>query len=321
MNQLRERASLPVGARWRLAAAYQLAGQPEAARALAGGAPVTVAPYRELGGTYGSDLRDRAMVLEAAVLLGMAEHVGPLSKSLAESLSKGGWLSTQETAYALLALSKALGGAAGDAETAFSYEWGGGPATAVTSASPLVERPLRVGTAAPRLVVRNTGKATLYPRLVLSGVPPVGQETAGANGLALNVKFETPDGQALDPTRLAQGTDFKAVVAVTNTGERGDYPNVALSHVVASGWEIRNDRLDPSPARATSAFDYQDVRDDRVYTYFSLKAGETKTVELALNASYLGRFYAPMVTAEAMYDAALNARVKGRWVEVVEPGK
>ena len=35
MNQLRERASLPVAAKWRLAAAYQLAGQPEAARALA----------------------------------------------------------------------------------------------------------------------------------------------------------------------------------------------------------------------------------------------------------------------------------------------
>ena len=57
---------------------------------------------------------------------------------------------------------------------------------------------------------------------------------------------------------------------------------MALTHVVASGWEIRNDRLDPSRGRATSAFDYQDVRDDRVYTYFALKAGETKTVEVAL---------------------------------------
>jgi len=28
-----------------------------------------------------------------------------------------------------------------------------------------------------------------------------------------------------------------------------------------------------------------------------------------------------MVTVEAMYDATLNARVKGQWVEVAEPGK
>ena len=105
MNQLREREGLPVAAKWRLAAAYQLAGQPEAARALASGGPPSIQPYRELGYTYGSDLRDRAMVLEAVVLLGLAEHVGPLARSVSESLSRKEWLSTHETAYALLALS------------------------------------------------------------------------------------------------------------------------------------------------------------------------------------------------------------------------
>jgi uncharacterized protein YfaS (alpha-2-macroglobulin family) len=322
MNQLRERASLPVVASFRLAAAYQLAGQPEAARALATLGPVTIRPYRELGGTYGSDLRDRAMVLEAAVLLDLAEHVGPLAKGLSESLSKSAWLSTQETAYALLALAKAVGDPKGEARSSFSFAWNGGGATAVTSASPIIERRLEVGNvAAPKLVVRNTGTATLYPRLILSGLPPVGRETPGSNGLTLDVQYLLPDGKALDPSRLAQGTDFKVVVKVTNTGVRGDYEEVALSHVVASGWEIRNDRLDPSRQKAAAAFEHQDVRDDRVYTYFNLKAGETKTVEVALNASYLGRFYAPMVTAEAMYDATLNARAKGQWVEVVEPGK
>jgi uncharacterized protein YfaS (alpha-2-macroglobulin family) len=321
MNQLRERASLPVTAKWRLAAAYQLAGQPEAARALATRGPVTIQPYRELAFTYGSDLRDRAMVLEAVVLMGLAEHVGPLAKGLSESLSRNQWLSTQETAYALLALSKAVSDPRGEAKTAFSFEWMGGAATAVTSASPVVERRLEVGKAAPRLVVRNTGTATIYPRLVLSGLPPAGRETAAANGLALEVQYLTPDDKPLDPSRLAQGTDFKAVVKVSNTGARGDYGHVALAHVVASGWEIRNDRLDPSRARSASAFEHQDVRDDRVYTYFGLKAGETKTVEVALHASYIGRFYLPMVTAEAMYDATLNARAKGQWVEVVMPGQ
>jgi alpha-2-macroglobulin len=321
MNQLRERAGLPVTAKWRLAAAYQLAGQPEAARALATDAPVTVPPYRELGFTYGSDVRDRAMVLEAVVLLDLAEHVGPLVRGLSESLSKGAWLSTQETAYALLALSRAGADPRGEANPTFSFEWGGGGATAVTSASPVVERRLAVGAAAPKLVVRNTGTAPLYPRLILSGVPPVGRETAGASGLSLDVRYLTPDDRPLDPSRLGQGTDFKAVVKVTNGGVRGHVPNVALAHVVASGWEVRNDRLDPSRARRTSPFDYQDVRDDRIYTYFDLRAGETKTIEVALNASYLGRFYAPMVTVEAMYDATLNARVRGQWVEVVEAGK
>jgi alpha-2-macroglobulin len=322
MNQLRERPSLPVAAKWRLAAAYQLAGQPEAARALASAGPPQVQPYRELGGTFGSDLRDKAMVLEAVVLLGLSEHTGPLAKSLSESLSKNEWLSTHETAYALLALSKAVNDPKGDAKTAFSFEWNGGTATAVSAAAPLVGRKLDVSKAtAPKLVVRNTGSATLYPRLILSGLPPVGRETAGASGLALDIQYLTPDDKPLEPSRLAQGTDFKVVVKVTNTGVRGAYQQLALSNVVASGFEIRNDRLDPSRARASSPFAYQDVRDDRVYTYFDLKAGESKTVALAANASYLGRFYQPMITVEAMYDATINARAKGQWVEIVEAGK
>ena len=322
MNQLRERTSLPVAAKWRLAAAYQLAGQPEAARALAAGGPPSIQPYRELGYTFGSDLRDRAMVLESVVLLGLSEHVGPLVKSVSESLSKNDWLSTQETAYALLALSKAVSDTRGEANTAFAFEWNGAAATAIASASPVVERKLDASKAvAPKLVVRNTGTATLYPRLILSGLPPVGRETAGASGLALDVQYLTPDDKPLEPTRLVQGTDFKVVVKVTNNGVRGTYQQLALSHVVASGFEIRNDRLDPSRARGRSPFAYQDVRDDRVYTYFDLKPGETKAVELAANASYLGRFYQPTISVEAMYDATINARVKGQWVEIVEAGK
>jgi uncharacterized protein YfaS (alpha-2-macroglobulin family) len=169
--------------------------------------------------------------------------------------------------------------------------------------------------------VRNTGNATLYPRLILSGLPPVGQETSAASGLALEVAYLTTDDKPLDPARLAQGTDFKVRVKVTNTGARGDYQELALSHVVASGFEIRNERLDPVRARAVAGFEYQDVRDDRVYTYFDLAAGETKTVELVANASYLGRFYQPMISAEAMYDATIHAREKGRFVEVVEAGR
>jgi uncharacterized protein YfaS (alpha-2-macroglobulin family) len=321
MNQLRERESLPVTARWRLAATYELAGQPEAADALAKPGPVTVAPYRELGGTFGSDLRDRAMILEALLIMGRSDAVGPLVQDLSRSLSADQWLSTQETAFALLALARSLGeGEAGDA-TAFAYAWKGAGAVSVSSPTPLVQRTLEAGTdERATLAVENRGEANLYPRLVLSGLPAMGREKAASNGLRLSVVYQTTDGETLDPARLDQGTDFKAIVTVTSTGERGDYEQVALSHVVPSGWEIHNERMGPGGRRAASGFDYQDIRDDRVYTYFDLKAGETKTVEMRLNASYLGRFYLPPVSVEAMYDATLNARVVGQWVEVVPAG-
>ncbi|HEY7515764.1 MAG TPA: hypothetical protein VIC87_14855, partial [Vicinamibacteria bacterium] len=321
MNQLREQPSLPVTARWRLAATYALAGQPEAAEALAVPGPVTLDSYRELGGTFGSDVRDRAMILEALLILGRSPSIGPLVQGLSHSLSADAWLSTQETAYALLALARAAGDGAG-APTVFSYAWAGGAPVSVSSPRPVVQHTLDVGAGqAARLVVRNTGAATLYPRLVLSGLPPVGRETSASNGLALKVEYRSMDGSQIDPARLDQGTNLKAVVTVTHTGERGDYEEVALSHLVPSGWEIHNERMGPAGRLPGSAYEYQDVRDDRVYTYFRLRAGEAKTFELLLNASYLGRFYLPPVSAEAMYDATINARVAGRWVEVVQTGR
>lgn len=190
----------------------------------------------------------------------------------------------------------------------------------VSSPTPLVQRTLEAGGEGATLVVENRGETPLYPRLVLTGLPAVGREKAAANGLRLAVAYLTTDGDPLDPERLDQGTDFKAVVTVTSTGERGDYEQIALSHLVPSGWEIHNERLGAGGRREASRFDYQDIRDDRVYTYFALKAGETKTVEMRLNASYLGRFYLPPVSVEAMYDATIGARVVGRWVEVVEAG-
>jgi uncharacterized protein YfaS (alpha-2-macroglobulin family) len=87
-----------------------------------------------------------------------------------------------------------------------------------------------------------------------------------------------------------------------------------------SGWEIFNARLSEYTKTETSAstYTYQDVRDDRVYTYFDIAPNSSKTFKIMLNASYLGKFYQPSVYCEAMYDNTINARIPGSWIEVVE---
>ena len=125
------------------------------------------------------------------------------------------------------------------------------------------------------------------------------------------------NGQSVEPSSLSQGTDFFAEVSVFNPGTRGVYENLALSQVFPSGWEILNERLNEIPGAATSQnYTYQDIRDDRVYTYFDLKPNERKLFKVALNATYAGRFYLPAVGVQAMYDNTINARVPGQWVEV-----
>jgi uncharacterized protein YfaS (alpha-2-macroglobulin family) len=68
-------------------------------------------------------------------------------------------------------------------------------------------------------------------------------------------------------------------------------------------------------------FDYQDIRDDRVYTYFSLRKNQSKTIKINLHAAYVGEYYMPAVHIEAMYDATISALKKGGLVKVVSPGQ
>ena len=63
---------------------------------------------------------------------------------------------------------------------------------------------------------------------------------------------------------------------------------------------------------------YQDIRDDRVYTFFSLNKG-TDTFVIMLSASYPGRFYLPFTYCEEMYDNSIYSRKAGQWVEVFVP--
>jgi len=63
---------------------------------------------------------------------------------------------------------------------------------------------------------------------------------------------------------------------------------------------------------------YQDFRDDRVNFYFDIKPTQKLTFRVALNATYLGKYYLPAVYSEAMYDSSINGRISGHWVEVVK---
>jgi hypothetical protein len=65
-----------------------------------------------------------------------------------------------------------------------------------------------------------------------------------------------------------------------------------------------------------SAFDYRDFRDDRVYTYFSLNRGETKTFVVILNAAYKGEYFQPALWCEAMYRENCYSGIPGKTVTV-----
>ena len=132
----------------------------------------------------------------------------------------------------------------------------------------------------------------------------------------MKIDYMNTEMKPVDFKNLVQGTDFVMVAKVTNlTFSRVD--NIALTQMVPSGWEIQNTRLfEANYGIRESAYDYRDIRDDRVNTYFSLNQGETKTFVLILNAAYKGEFWQPSIWCEAMYTENCYSRVPGNRVIV-----
>jgi uncharacterized protein YfaS (alpha-2-macroglobulin family) len=322
MNRLREYPQLSNVAKWRLAAAYQVAGYPDEAKKLAYNNPVTVKDYRELSYSYGSDERDIAMIIEALTLMNDRARAATLVKELSKEMSDpNNWMSTQTTAYALIAVSK-FSTVGGSKDMSFTCSLNGTPLVTKTTRSPIYKTDM--GTASSgngNAMIVNKGSGILYARIVLEGVPEIGDQSDAQNDLKLNITYKTMSGEDIDPSKLVQGSDFYAEVTVTNPGARGSYKEMALSQIFPSGWEIHNTHMDESESSIKSSVPtYQDIRDDRVYTYFNLSPNETKTFRIILNATYMGKYYLPTVYCEAMYDNTINARQHGQWVEIVRPG-
>ncbi len=312
MNRLKERSNLSIQAKWMLAGAYVLAGQPEAAERIIENLSIETAyDYKGFSNTYGSSERDNAIVLNMLTLMGHKENAFLMARRVSEALNGKRWMSTQTTAYSLLGLSKYALNEKG--AMSFTYSIANGKATAVKGEKSVWTEDLGQRNGRVNLKVNNTGSQTLFVRLTAKGIPVSGEEKAAAQDLRITVRYTDANGNGITVDRLEQGADFRAEVSVYNPGQRGDYTNMALTHIFPSGWEIMDNRLEDEQH---SGVTYRDIRDDRVLSYFDLKAGATVKTQVKLRAAYTGKFYLPAVACEAMYDATIHANNTGQQVEV-----
>jgi uncharacterized repeat protein (TIGR01451 family) len=248
------------------------------------------------------------------VILQQRDVADALAQQVSAELASDRWLSTHSVAHSLMAMARHVGeGKSGP--FAFERRVGAAPTEVVRSRTPVYASRLDgFPDAGGTVAVKNTGDRKLFASIVVRGVPESGTETAAASGLRLDVEYVDETGLPVDVRRLHQGQDIVARVTVTNTGA-AQIDNVALTQMVPAGWEIHNTRLASSSGEKPD-LDHEDFRDDRLLRYFSLLPHQTKTFTTTVNAAYLGRYYLPALSAEAMYDASIQARLPGQWVEV-----
>ncbi|MDR3309509.1 MAG: alpha-2-macroglobulin, partial [Tannerella sp.] len=322
MNRLKELKDLSQQARWRLAAAYALSGKQDAANELIFNASTTVVPYSTNNSSYGSSYRDEAMILEVLVLLNKMEEAFKQAQKVSKNLSSERYFTTQTTAYSMVA----MGQLASKMSGRLDFEWfiNGQKQDKVDTRKAVFQKQLPTKPLSGRVKVENIGDGTLYYSLSTKTRPMVDTLPAVSENIKLNVTYTDMDGAEIDETNLLQGTDFYAVINVSNISGTQYYSDVALTCIIPSGWEIFNERLVLSSSKEEDAdkniplkiFDNQDIRDDRVLTYFDLSQGVTKEIKIRLQASYIGDFVLPAILCEAMYDASARARTTAKKVKV-----
>ena len=307
MNRMKEQKELSLQSRWRLAAAYALTGKMKPAEELVFRAETAVTPYSSVNEIYGSSDRDEAMILETLILMKRDKEALEQARVVSKNLSNEDWFSTQSTAFSLMAMGRFAEKLSGTLD--FTWTWNGKQQPEVKSAKAVFEKALSVSPKSGNVSIKNRGKGALTVDLItraqlLNDTLPV-----MANNIRMDVRYANLNGTPISIENLKQGTDFMAVVAVSNISGISTYTNLALTHILPSGWEIYNEQTNAN-------YTYRDIRDDRVLTYFDLRRGETKVFTVRLQTTYIGDFILPAVQCEAMYDGTVQARSKAGRVTV-----
>ena len=321
MNVLKQEV-LPSLGQFLLAGAYAHAGKHEIAKDMVRNTKTEVDPYRELSVTYGSDLRDMALIAQTLMIIDRKNEASLIVKKIAEKLGSTSWYSTQSTSQAIIAVGEFLKGRSSD-EIKASISVGAGAIQQVNSKESVFLFQFNPDKKDDQIAtIENKSSDILYVSITMRGqkAPEEVMESAEINrNISLVVNYKNMKGDIISPDLLKRGTDFIAEVIVKNQNSRGPLlESMALSQIFPSGWEIQSGGLsNVSAAMTEDQYDYRDVRDDRVYTFFDL--GDRKTFRILLTAAYDGTYFLPPVSCEAMYDVDIQARTTGRKVQVIGP--
>jgi len=314
MNRLRAMKDLPPLAKVLLACAYSEAGKIYIAeQLLAHEQQIVFASYRDSYFTFGSEYRDRAMALYALVRMNRWDQAQRLTQQVAEALASQSHLTTQEISFSLLALSHVV---RASKASSIDVEIFDGKKTqhVKTEDNKIVK--LRYTDLPLRLTITNLNDQRVFVYCFNKGVPLFyDRKQPVENNIEVEVKYFDFEGKALALDTLPQNIDVKAEITVRNPNNRDLY-NLALDFKVASGFEIRNRRLDADYWYEDSHYDYLDMRDDAVFVFFDLGSHSSKKFTIPLNATYKGTYYQPPVQCGGMYDLDVISILPGQWITI-----
>ncbi len=306
MNYYKSLASeLSSEGRYMLASAFMLAGDVKSFRSVLPKAFGDEKAINEFGGSYASYLRDRSVALNALLVADRNNpQVNELLKSISAEMKNARYYSTQETAFALLAIGKHARRSMNSEITAQVVVDG---KVAAEYNNKDMQLPLALNNKSVTIAAK--GKGSLYYYYELSGIKTTPNVADEDNHLKVRRRFLDRNGNPVNSNSFSQND--LVVVEITAQSETGTIvANVAITDLLPACFEIENSRLvaerDMNFMKNRSTPEYTDMRDDRI-SFFTTLSGTPKTFYYTVRAVSKGTFVIGAVSADAMYNGEYHS--------------
>ena len=304
---------LATDSKYLLAAAYSLIGEVKSYNAILPknyGSEIT---EKQSGGSFSSPIRNQALVLNTLVDTDPNNlQIPTLARQLSQNLKTEPYLTTQEQAFAFLALGK------------LAKKANASTVTATISSNNKVlgnftTKDLLIKNIGNQSIIRTQGKGSLYYFAQAEGLSATGKYQQIDNILKVRKQFYTRSGQPLSAAKFKQNQLIVVKITLQSTNGLA-VDNVVITDMLPAGVEIENPRLtadrDLVWVKDQTTPEHFDIRDDRI-NFFTNISSKPQTFYYLVRAVSKGKFQMGPVSADAMYRGEYRS-YSGGGIVVVE---
>lgn len=288
-----------------LAGAFGLSGDINTAKTLIPKTVQSRVDKRETGHNFNSPVRADAIILSVLAEIDPNHSSVPkLVQRLSESASKNDrWYTTQENAFAFLALGKLFKNQPPGKYTGTIAVNGANIGNFNSKDQNFTGKDW----SGKEITLNVQGVGTCYYYWKAFGIQVESDVKEFDEELTVRRKYLTSEGKPVDYMNFRQGDLIVAEITCKALTE--DLDNVVIADLLPAGFEIENPRIGSRagvPWIKDFSFNpnYMDIRDDRMLLFVNLPKQKEVKFYYAIRVVSIGEFVLPAISAEAMYDPA-----------------
>ncbi|MGZ8549478.1 MAG: alpha-2-macroglobulin family protein, partial [Chitinophagaceae bacterium] len=297
---------LAIDSRYLLSAAYATAGDKKSFTAMLPSAFAGEESVPQTGGSYYSDIRDEAIALNTLIDVDPGnKQIEIMARHVSQKLKSRSWLSTQERAFAFLALGK-LARSANRSTAAAEIKVDGKTVAKVDGGQWRGDRASLKGTNI-EIVVKGNGR--LYYFWQAEGISATGAYKEEDSYLKVRKRFYDRYGKPVTGNSFKQNELIIVGISLEKSFSTL-IENVVITDLLPAGFEIENPRTKDIPGmdwiKDGAAPTSLDVRDDRIHFFVDAYSNK-QTYYYAVRAVSPGQYKMGPVSADAMYNGEYHS--------------